>query len=149
ISLNNLKRGAIVPPRSHDGFEEELRSLSVSGMHGQFNGGGRAAFFLKGKIKGEYLLTAGFDSEKETSARLFRDIQPDEFYPVYGDSATRGFDAQSTSRLYVRVDKKKCYLLYGDYLTAAHSETRALGNYSRSLTGIREHYENNRVSANL
>ena len=149
ISLNNLKRGAIVPARSNDGFEEELRSLSVSGMHGQFNGGGRAAFFLKGKIQGEHLLTAGFDSEKETGERLFRDIQPDEFYPVYGDSATRGFDAQATSRLYVRIDKKKCYLLYGDYVTGAQSEARALGNYSRSLTGIREHYEKNALTANL
>jgi len=149
MSLSHLKSGSIVPARSHDGFEEELRSLSVSGQDGQFNAGGRAAFFLKGKIKGEYLLTAGFDSEKETGERLFRDIQPDEFYPVYGDSATRGFDAQSTSRLYVRVDKRKCYLLYGDYLTASQSDARALGNYSRSLTGIREHYENSRVSANL
>jgi uncharacterized repeat protein (TIGR01451 family) len=149
MSLNHLKRGSIVPARSQDGFEEELRSFAISGEEGRFNSGGRAAFFLKGKIKGEYLLTAGFDSEKETGERLFRDIQPDEFYPVYGDSATRGFDAQSTSRLYVRVDKKKCYLLYGDYLTASQSEARALGNYSRSLTGIREHYENNRVSANL
>jgi uncharacterized repeat protein (TIGR01451 family) len=149
VSLNHLKRGSIVPARSQDGFEEELRSFAVSGEEGRFNGGGRAAFFLKGKIQGEYLLTAGFDSEKETSERLFRDIQPDEFYPVYGDSATRGFDAQSTSRLYVRVDKKKCYLLYGDYVTTSQSETRSLGNYSRSLTGIREHYEKNALTANL
>jgi hypothetical protein len=95
------------------------------------------------------LLTAGFDSEKETRERLFRDIQPDEFYPVYGDSATKGYDAQSTGRLYVRIDKKKCYLLYGDFITASQSEARSLGNYSRSLTGIREHYEKSRIAANL
>jgi hypothetical protein len=94
------------------------------------------------------LLTAGYDSEKQTRERLFRDIQPDEFYPVYGDSSVRGFDAQSTGRLYVRVDKRKCYLLYGDLLTSSQSEARALGNYSRSLTGAREHYEKRNIVAN-
>jgi hypothetical protein len=129
--------------------EEELRSFAVSTGNGTVDAAARAAFFLKGKIKGEYLLTAGFDSEKDTHERLFRDIQPDEFYPVYGDSAVKGYDAQSTSRLYVRIDKRKCYLLYGDFVTTSTSEARALGNYSRSLTGIREHYEKNWISANL
>ncbi len=149
ISLNSLKSGSIVPARSRDGFEEELRSFAVSGNDGRLNAAGRAAFFLKGKIKGEYLLTAGYDSEKDTRERLFRDIQPDEFYPIYGDAAAKGFDAQSTGRLYVRVDKRRCYLLYGDYLTTSTTEARALGNYSRSLTGIKEHYEKNRFVANL
>jgi len=149
VSLNKLKWGSITPARSRDGFEEELKSFSLDKDDGRLTAAGRAAFFLKGKIKGEYLLTAGFDSEKETHERLFRDIQPDEFYPVYGDSATKGFDAQSTGRLYVRVDKKKCYLLYGDFIAASQSEARSLGNYSRSLTGVREHYEKSRVAANL
>ena len=67
--------------------------------------------FLKGKVRGDYLLTLGYDSDKDTQTRLFRDIQPDQFYPVYGDSAVRGFDAQSTSRLYVRIDKGRSWLL--------------------------------------
>ena len=149
LRLSSLKAGSILPARSRDGFEEELRSFAATGNDGRLHSAARAAFFLKGKIKGEYLLTAGFDSEKETRERLFRDIQPDEFYPVYGDSAVKGYDAQSTGRLYVRVDKKKCYLLYGDYLTSSQTEARGLGNYSRSLTGIKEHYEKERFMANL
>lgn len=149
VRLSSLKAGSIVPARSRDGFEEELRSFAATGNDGRLYSAARAAFFLKGKIKGEYLLTAGYDSEKETRERLFRDIQPDEFYPVYGDSAIKGYDAQSTSRLYVRIDKKKCYLLYGDYPTSSQIEARALGNYSRSLTGLKEHYEKHRFMANL
>jgi hypothetical protein len=53
----------------------------------------------------------GFDSDKNTQGRLFRDIQPEEFYPVYGDASVKGFDAQSTGRLYVRVDKNNSFLL--------------------------------------
>jgi hypothetical protein len=105
--------------------------------------------FLKGKVRGEYLLTLAYDSDKNTRERLFRDIQPDEFYPVYGDSSVRSFDAQSTGRFYVRVDNKKSYLLYGDFNTSQATDARKLSNYSRSLTGVKEHFENSRVAANI
>jgi uncharacterized repeat protein (TIGR01451 family) len=148
INMQNLKSGSILPTRSRDGFEEELRGWLANSDDGRVGAGGRAAFYLKGKIKGDYLLTAAFDSDKTTRERLFRDIQPDEFYPIYGDSATKGFDAQSTSRFYIRVDKRKCYLLYGDYVTASRTDARQLGNYNRSLTGAQAHYEKNRVMMN-
>jgi uncharacterized repeat protein (TIGR01451 family) len=149
MQFRRLNMSALQPVRNGDTFEQELRNWAFSGDNGKMTGAGRSAVFLKGKVKGDYLLTLAYDSEKEANGRLFRDIQPDEFYPVYGDSCVRGFDAQSTSRLYVRVDKRKCYLLYGDFNTGATGETRGLGNYSRSVTGIKEHYENNRVSANV
>ena len=149
VNLRNLRAGALVPTRAADGFEQEIKHLSREWRDGKGDMGARAAFFLKGKIKGDLLLTAAYDSDKDTKERLFRDIQPDEFYPVYGDSATRGFDAQSTSKLYVRVDHQRSYLLWGDFTTQSASEVRKLSNYSRSLTGLKSHYENGRVSANV
>jgi len=149
LNLSTLKSGSILPARSRDGFEEELRGWLVSSDDGGISAAGRAAFYLKGKIKGDYLLTAAFDSDKTTRERLFRDIQPDEFYPIYGDSATKGFDAQSTGRFYLRVDKRKCYLLYGDFVTSSPNEARQLGNYNRSLTGARAHYEKDRLLLNI
>jgi uncharacterized repeat protein (TIGR01451 family) len=148
VQFNTLDISALRPSRKDDGFEEELRNWAFSADSGHVTGGGRAALFLKGKVKGDYLLTLAYDSEKNSDDTLFRDIEPDRFYPVYGDSSVRGFDAQSTSRLYVRVDKKKCYLLYGDFSTQSTTEARGLGNYNRSMTGVKEHYENSRVSAN-
>ena len=148
VNLRNIDPRALVPTRSSDGFEQEIRHLSRDWNDGKSQAGARAAFFLKGKIKGEYLLTAAYDSDKDSRERLFRDIQPDEFYPVYGDSGIRGYDAQSTSRLYVRVDGARSYLLWGDFTTNALGELRKLSNYSRSLTGLRHHYENGRVSLN-
>jgi uncharacterized repeat protein (TIGR01451 family) len=148
ISLRSLASGSILPARSRDGFEEELRNWQATWANGQAAAGARAAFYLKGKIKGDYLLTAAYDSDKDTRERLFRDIQPDEFYPIYGDSAVKGFDAQSTSRFYIRIDQRKCYLLYGDYVTSSATEARQLGNYNRALTGAKAHYEKNRVSLN-
>jgi uncharacterized repeat protein (TIGR01451 family) len=149
VNLRNLNPQALVPARAADGFEQELAHLSREWNDGKSSAGARAAFFLKGKIKGDFLLTAAYDSDKDTRERLFRDIQPDEFYPIYGDAAVRGFDAQSTSRLYVRVDGKRSYLLWGDFTTQGNDDIRRLSSYSRSLTGVTHHYENERVRTNV
>src|SRR5258706_10022585 len=148
LNLRKIDARSLVPARSSDGFEQELRQISREWNDGKTQAGARAAFYLKGKIKGEYLLTAAYDSDKDTQERLFRDIQPDEFYPIYGDSGTRGFDAQSTSKLYVRIDHRRSYLLWGDFNTNSPSDARKLTNYSRSLTGVKQHFENERVSVN-
>ena len=120
------------PVATSDLFEDDLRKISESDSTRL---GARGALFLKGRVQGKYLLTLRYDSEKETGERLFRDIQPDEFYPVYGDSSVKGFDAQSTSSLYVRVDKNQSFVLYGDFLTAGQDTSDSLSRYSRSLNG--------------
>ncbi|HET7403110.1 MAG TPA: hypothetical protein VFJ62_15050 [Usitatibacter sp.] len=149
VNARHISSASLQPARAGDGFEQELQRLSRTSANGEREAGARAAFFLKGKIRGDYLLTAAYDSDKDTQERLFRDIQPDEFYPVYGDAAVRGFDAQSTSHLYVRVDHRKSYLLYGDFTTQSDTSVRRLSNYNRSLTGAREHYDDGRVVANV
>ena len=148
--INISKKGnrGLLPIREQDSFERELRELTFSEDDGKVRGGGRAAFFLKGKVKGDYLLTMAYDSDKDTQERLFRDIQPDRFYPVYGDASVRGFDAQSTGRFFVRIDKNRSYLLYGDFTTETLSPARQLGQFSRSQTGAKLHYENKHVSLN-
>lgn len=149
LNLRRLDSRGLTPARAQDGFDQEITHLSRSWGDGKRDAAARTAMFLKGKIKGEYLLTLAYDSDKNTRERLFRDIQPDEFYPIYGDSSVRAFDAQSTGRFYVRVDNRKSYLLYGDFNTSQATDARKLSNYNRSLTGIKEHFENSRVSANV
>ncbi len=144
LNLRHLDSRSLQPTRAQDGFEQELRQIGSSFDSGKGSASARAALFLKGKVQGAYLLTLAYDSDKDAKERLFRDIQPGEFYPVYGDSSVKGFDAQSTGRLYVRVDKDQSHVLYGDFNTqtppvAAGNGTagdeRRLGLYSRSLTG--------------
>lgn len=145
ININNV--GAT------DGFEREIKRFGRTSDNGKRSYGARAAFFLKGKIKGDVLLTAAYDSDKDTGERMFRDINPEDYYPVYGDASVKGFDARSNSKLYVRVDKNKSYMLWGDFNTGtgfsqmtgggavADITKRDLGNYSRSMTGARAHFE--------
>jgi len=127
-------------------FDDQLRSVA-QGSSAQLQG--RGAAFFKGRVKGQYLLTMRYDTQRDTDdERLFRDIQPDEYYPIYGDSSLKGFEAQSTSRLYVRVDKNKSYALYGDYTTPSQNLARSLGEYNRSLTGVKLHHETERFTFN-
>lgn len=159
--VNFRGRTEINAVRSNDGFEQEINAWSRQFNEGKANIAARTAFFLKGTIRGDVLLTAGYDSDKDVRARLIRDVNPDQFYPVYGDSSLRSFDARSGSKLYVRLDKDKNYALYGDFVTGdgftqpigqgavASLKQRSLGNYNRTATGVRLHRENERLVGNV
>jgi hypothetical protein len=151
----------IRPVRLNDGFEQELRQWSRTFNNGKGRAATRATLFIKGQVSGETLLTAAYDSDKETRARLLRDIRPEAFYPVYGDASIRGFEARSSSKLYVRLDNGKSYAMYGDFstgdgftqLTAGGTSVVAkidqLGAYNRTLTGGRWHLEGERGFLNV
>ncbi|MGM8889943.1 hypothetical protein ACS8FA_03695 [Psychrobacter sp. 1Y1] len=146
ISLKDFDGGQITDAQG--AFEEELHEISGND---DYAASGRAAMFLKGKVRGDYLLTLAYDSDKK-GERLFRDIEPGEYYPVYGDSSAKGFDAQSTSKLYVRLDKGRSFAMYGDLKTQIDDdEGIKLGQYNRTLTGLKAQFEdsNTRVTAFL
>lgn len=135
IDLSNRGSLTLGTAPAGSAFETELSGLSH--QTDDLRLGARSAFYFKGTVKGDYLLTTAFDSDKTTRDRLFRDIRPDEYYPVYGDESSQAFDAQSSRKLYVRVDKGRSYLLYGDFTTASSPEVRQLSQVSRSLTGLK------------
>lgn len=144
ISLKNFDGSNITDAQG--AFEQELREIAGNE---DYSATGRAAMFLKGKVRGDYLLTLAYDSDKK-GERLFRDIEPGEYYPVYGDSSAKGFDAQSTSKLYVRVDKGRSFAMYGDLKTQIdNDEGIKLGQYNRTLTGLKAQFEdtNTRIIA--
>lgn len=135
----------IEPPNGSSGFEKELQALSYE--NGDFQADARASFYLKGQVLGKYLLTAQYDSEKEEEG-FFRDIQPDQFYPVYGDASIKGFDAQSSGRLFVKLERNRSYALIGDFIAQDQHPARSLGAYNRTQSGARLHYETDRIKAN-
>jgi hypothetical protein len=161
VNLRGKSSNVIQPVRRGDAFEQDLQRWSRDFNNGKANVGARAAFFVKGVVRGDVLLTAAYDSDKESRSRLLRDVKPEEFYPVYGDSSLRGFDARSADRLYVRLDKDKSYLLYGDFQTGdgfsqssgggavASMQQRSLGAYNRTATGVRAHNETDHYVGNV
>ncbi len=141
LNLRNLNPSALQPAQSTDVFENEIANVSSGFDSGKDDAAARTALFLKGKVLGSTLLTLAYDSDKPSDTTLFRDIQPDQFYPVYGDSSARGFDAQSTGKLYVMVQNGTNYALYGDYTTQSDNPARQLTQYARALNGAKAHWQ--------
>jgi len=118
---------------------------------------GRLAFYLKGKIKGRYLVTAQADtSEREVSELfdgfwdadpqdIFRRLDPDTYYPVYGDDSTTYRDVDSQGRLYVRVDWDRNQALWGNFGTGFTGTE--YGQYQRSLYGAALDWRSRRATS--
>ncbi|MDH3768764.1 MAG: hypothetical protein OES99_09975, partial [Gammaproteobacteria bacterium] len=112
---------------------------------------GRLAFYLKGKIKGKYLITAQMDSQEEEIGDLFgnlfdkdprsvlRRLDPDRYYPVYGDDSTTIDDTDSQGRLYLRADWDRSRATWGNFHTGFTGTEFA--QYNRSLYGAQYQHE--------
>ncbi|KAF0676150.1 DUF11 domain-containing protein [Profundibacterium mesophilum] len=109
----------------------------------------RGEVYLKGRIRGDRLLTLRYSSDRDTEDRLFRDIATDEYYPVYGDKSERGFDAQSSTKLFVKVERGASYVLYGDFAIEPSDPAFRLGGYRDLTTGVKAHWEKEKVGVTL
>jgi uncharacterized repeat protein (TIGR01451 family) len=112
------------------------RSNAPASLQDKIERRGRAALFMKGRVKGDVHLTLSYDSDKDANGERFRDINPNSQYPVYGDDSRRGYDAQSRSKLYAKIEKNKNSLMYGDYLTDSKTDHDSVARVQRSLTGL-------------
>ena len=111
---------------------------------------GRVAYFLKGQILGKYLVTAQLDTEEQELSNLFDDlnrarpdklfkrIDPDRYYPVYGDDSRVVRDVDTQGKFYVRIDWDRSSGLWGNYNTSLTGTE--LSNYNRSLYGMKVDY---------
>lgn len=106
---------------------------------------GRAAFYVKGKIRGDVLLTASADTREGPLRDIFsnfsskdpryllRNIEPDKYYPVYGDDSTIADDAPTSGKLYVRLARQDSSVMWGNFQTVWNGTE--LAQYSRGLYG--------------
>src|SRR5438128_355595 len=79
---------------------------------------GRIALYAKGRIRGKWLMTLAYDSDKkEAETRFGSAIDPDSYYTVYADRSERRFDAASVRKLYLKLERPQFYALFGDYET--------------------------------
>ncbi len=108
---------------------------------------GRLAFFAKGMIKGDWLLTLALDTAKRRGSEddaVFDRINPNAYYTLYGDRTWQNHDAESQYPLYVKLEKGTAQLLFGDFNTDM-SDTE-LGRYNRRLSGLRGVHEGENLS---
>jgi uncharacterized repeat protein (TIGR01451 family) len=107
---------------------------------------GQLALYAKGRIKGSWLATIAYDSgrTRDRDRGLLGTIDPDRYYTVYGDGSRQGYDAPTQGKLYVRLERREFYALFGDYETGL-TETQ-LGRYSRTLNGAKLAYNGNHLT---
>jgi hypothetical protein len=126
---------------------------------GEFDGvytKGRAAFYLKGKLKGSYILTAAADTGEDSLKNLFKGlddkdprsflkrIDPDDYYPVYGDDSTSVEDAPTRGKFFVRLARGDSHVMWGNFKTEVKG-TRLIRN-ERALYGANGVYKSKQAT---
>ncbi len=131
------------------GYETLTREQeSLSGDDKEIYQDGRVAFFAKGSIKGEWLLSIAYDSGKTSKdEELFSQIDPKSYYTLYGDASRQDYEASSREKLYLKIEKDRFYALFGDFTTALTYTN--LSRYSRSFTGLKSEYSGENLQANF
>jgi len=112
---------------------------------------GRVAYYLKGVIKGKYLITSAFDSgsgeinklldglDEQDNSKLFTHLDPDKLYPVYGDSSTLVNDIESQGKFYLSLESDEVNVIVGNYEVGINDTE--LASYQRTLYGGRASYQ--------
>ena len=103
---------------------------------------GRAVLYLKARIKGKYLfsrylITAHVDTAKKRELEEFFDqvIDPNRYYPIYGDSSLHVRDVNARDKYYVMVQADDSSLRVGNF--RAGIKGISLLRYDRVLYGAK------------
>ncbi len=125
-----------------------IQNLKADEVKENYYQDGRIAFYAKGQIKGEWLLTMSYDTAKSrsmTAGSLFQQIDPNSYYTLYGDSSQQQYDAASSRKLYVKVERDQFNAVFGDFDTGL--SVTELSRYSRRMTGIKTEYQGKYLEA--
>ncbi|MFZ2938397.1 MAG: hypothetical protein WA066_06860, partial [Candidatus Omnitrophota bacterium] len=100
---------------------------------------GKLAYYLKGKIKGKYLITSSLDTDRKRK-ELFKVVDPKKYYPVYGDASSINYEATDTQgQLYCLIEWDKSKAIWGNYSTDFNEVEYA--QFNRALYGGKVDYE--------
>jgi uncharacterized repeat protein (TIGR01451 family) len=128
-----------------------VENLSEAGQDEHFYDDERIAFYAKGKVKGEWLLTMAYDSAKgkgETGNRsLFQTIDPNTYYTLYGDATQQQYDAASDRKIYLKIERDQFYALFGDFDSGL--TVTELSRYSRRMNGFKSEWQGRNFEANV
>ncbi|MCK4588158.1 MAG: OmpA family protein, partial [Gammaproteobacteria bacterium] len=118
---------------------------------------GRLAFYVKGKFANESVLTASTDTREgpvdelfsnfmnKSPDALFRRIDPDYYYPTFGDDSTVEEGAPTSGKFYLKYQKDKNYGLWGNFNIAYLDNN--LAHVDRGLYGANVNYESDSATS--
>lgn len=118
---------------------------------------GRLAFYTNGKFGNNWQLTASADTlegpigslfsnfmQKSPDA-MFRRIDPDYYYPTYGDDSTSEEGAPTLGKFYVKLKKDQHYGLWGNFKVGYTDNS--LAHVDRTLYGANLHIQPSEVTS--
>jgi len=118
---------------------------------------GRLAFYTNGKFGNNWQLTASADTlegpvgslfsnfmQKSPDA-LFRRIDPDYYYPTYGDDSTTEEGAPTLGKFYIKLKKDEHYGLWGNFKVGYTDNS--LAHVDRTLYGANLHVQPSDVTS--
>jgi len=127
-----------------------IESLEDSGAAEDIYTDGRLAFFAKGRVKGKYLLTMSYDTSGPHGAAgegHHGTIDPDTYYTLYGDAAGQDYEAPTSRKLYLKIERESFYAMFGD--TDTGMTITELSRYNRAISGFRSEGKGERFSYNV
>ena len=122
------------------------RAFEAHDLEDDFYEDGRLAFFARGRVGGEALLTLAFDSGRDDSndpERVLRQVDPDAVFTLYGDATITNYDAVTSRKLYVKLERRQFYALFGDFDT--DFDLTELARYSRRVNGLKSRWSRHGV----
>ncbi|HVH88600.1 MAG TPA: OmpA family protein [Terriglobales bacterium] len=111
---------------------------------------GRLAFFVNGKVSERWHLTASADTREgpvknlfsnfldKTPDSLFRRIDPDYYYPTFGDNGVVTQMAPTLGKFYVKASHGESYGMWGNF--TAGFQGNEIAQVDRGLYGANGHY---------
>ncbi|MDX1508539.1 MAG: OmpA family protein, partial [Woeseiaceae bacterium] len=124
---------------AYNTLSDNVDAAMAAGLEDEYADEGRVAFFAKGQIRGEYLLTLAYDSDRERDRSAFETVvDPNRYYALYGDTSEQRFEAASQRKLYVKLERNVFYALFGDYDTGL--SVTELARYERRFNGFKSEF---------
>jgi len=114
---------------------------------------GRIAFYVRSRLNDRWAVTATADTGEAEIENLFsglddkdlgqllRRLDPERYYPTYGDDSTIEQDAPTSGKFYARLERDDDYALWGNYQTNFNDTEFA--RVQRTLYGAKLHWDEN------
>jgi uncharacterized repeat protein (TIGR01451 family) len=147
VNLNRLFLMGFVDTALAQGTARQLEGFND---HSSFKVGdvvfhGRAVLYAKGRLLGKHFLrkvfkkirfTAHFDSAKKREMEEFyrQLIDPERYYPIYGDGSTQVQDVVARNKVYVMIEADRSKLVVGNFRTQMRGIE--LKRYDRTFYGL-------------
>ncbi|MEO0997539.1 MAG: OmpA family protein, partial [Pseudomonadota bacterium] len=126
-------------------LRDNLELAGAAGIDDDYYEQGRVAFFAKGRVRGDYLLTLAYDTRggARDPSSFEGVVDPDAYYTLYGDGTESRHEAASQRKLYLKLERRQFSALFGDFDTGLG--VTELARYERRFNGLQLSYRGEHI----